>query len=82
MFWFVIDFNIGCSFVDLGGPCGPGRPSLPSKLWGPKRPTSWKVKLARRGRRDPQKINEVKAESEIYNKPKNESIIEHVIILG
>ncbi len=42
---FVIDFKIGCNFVDLGGPGGPGGPNLPSSPWGAKRPTSWKVNL-------------------------------------
>jgi hypothetical protein len=53
-FWFGVDFEIGFSFADFGGPGGPGGPHLPSKLWGASRPTGWKANSACRGRRDHQ----------------------------
>ncbi len=62
-FWFVIAFNIDLISPILGGP---GGQKLPPKLWGAKRPPGWKVNV---GRRSPN-IDEIKADFEIYNKPK------------
>ncbi len=50
---YATDFEIDPHFLDLEGPGGPAKANRPSGRRGAKRPTGWKAKLPRCGRRDP-----------------------------
>ncbi len=69
LFFGLLSFaKIGLHFADFGGPGGPGGPNSPSKLWGSKRPTSWKVNGAAGAAGTPQ-IDGIIPDFETYSKP-------------
>ncbi len=65
-------YKFSRNLIDVGGPGGPGKPKLPSKLWGASHPTIRKVILRTLWPPGTPSIDEIKADFEIYSTPKND----------